>query len=237
MRWSSNRSFGEGPYSHRPDPLGSRSKCESLQCAFNLLLSTGRCHGRWQQRCCCQLLLIHGANPNVQYGGDWGNPLIWACNEGKWYLASLLLDHAADADAVGHDGKTPLQLACHAGETSIVKALLAKGASTDRHTKGYGSALIAACLGVHKKLAMLLLDHGADINWEGGEYRNASYAASLGGLTDVPELLMEAGAAPKYSADWEILVSKRCKAGCPPDAPDARMNICIRLGFFDESNP
>jgi ankyrin repeat protein len=63
-----------------------------------------------QDRATAELLLAHGADPNVKQQLDY-TPLHGAASRGDVELATLLLAHGAERDARGTDGLTPADIA------------------------------------------------------------------------------------------------------------------------------
>ena len=74
-----------------------------------------------------EMLLAHGADPNVFQGGGW-TPLHAAAVHGQLALAKLLLVHGADVNAVSENGKTPLQMAAHSENQKMIELLRRHGA-------------------------------------------------------------------------------------------------------------
>ncbi len=67
-----------------------------------------------------QLLLEHGANPNVRQKGGWA-PLHQAVNKNHVSMVKVLLEHGADPDSESDEGVTPRQIASDKKLTEIIK--------------------------------------------------------------------------------------------------------------------
>ena len=107
---------------------------------------------------------------------------------------SLLLDRAADINAVDDLYGTVLAAAAGKGEAQIVSLLLDRGADINAVGGKYGTAMAAAILGECKDIVTLLLGRGADINMVGGEYGTALATAAWTGNMDIVKLLLGQGA-------------------------------------------
>lgn len=73
----------------------------------------------------CELLLEHGAEPNVQQAGGW-TPLHQAAAHGRKETVELLLAHGAAADIKSSDDRTPGEMAEAKGHQEIRDLLLAR---------------------------------------------------------------------------------------------------------------
>ncbi|KAJ3902504.1 ankyrin repeat-containing domain protein [Lentinula edodes] len=169
-----------------------------------------------------ELLLMNGANPNIQHG-LYGTALQAAAYRGNENIVQLLLDNGAEVDS--HSGKygNALQAACM-GKQNIVKYLLKRGADINANGGEYGNALQtaafwgnkvivqlllengvnvnaqsgyplqAAVLWGNKTIVKLLLNNGTNVNIQGGKYGNALQAAALRGDKSIFKFLHEKGA-------------------------------------------
>ncbi|HVA66956.1 MAG TPA: ankyrin repeat domain-containing protein [Elusimicrobiota bacterium] len=75
-----------------------------------------------------QLLIKHGADVNVQNGGN-DTPLHWAALGGHADLVKLLVGAGADVNAADNSLDTPLHFAADVGSLDTVNALLSAGAN------------------------------------------------------------------------------------------------------------
>lgn len=138
-----------------------------------------------------QLLLDHGADPNL-CGGQDGSALLAACYNGDLPCVKLLLAHGADPN-VGGIGKdyqqSCLAAACKSGDIRIVNLLLDHGAyPTSR------AALSAATQYPDLDILRLLLDKGADPNLDRVSDETPLQRASFWSQHKAAELLIQHGA-------------------------------------------
>lgn len=82
-----------------------------------------------------EMLLKHGANPDLGSGSNCDTPLHQAAAAGAIHAVSLLLEHGANPNERNSEGFTPLHSLCHAStylprvsKEQVVVALLQKGA-------------------------------------------------------------------------------------------------------------
>ncbi|MCA8927018.1 MAG: ankyrin repeat domain-containing protein [Alphaproteobacteria bacterium] len=77
------------------------------------------------------VLIRHGAAIDIRENGVGDTPLHHAAMRGKDRVASALLDHGADVNAVNAFNATPLHEAAVGGHAALVKALIARGADVN----------------------------------------------------------------------------------------------------------
>ena len=112
-----------------------------------------------------QLLLERGANVNLGDSGDGlsTSPLAAACNWGNVMIATRLIDHGAEINAVDPSSGTALYAACSGGDQAIVRLLLQNGADIEAAGGiGLPTALCRACRYENESIVRLLLDSGAE---------------------------------------------------------------------------
>ena len=67
-----------------------------------------------------QLLLDHGADPNIPHAEGLSTPLDYAAIKGNASIAAMLLDHGANIKAADRSGSTALHLAAARGYIDVV---------------------------------------------------------------------------------------------------------------------
>lgn len=112
------------------------------------------------QRDAVQLLLEHGADPNLtcQTGST---ALVFAAKKGHPAVVTLLLGHGSDANAGEGSCGTSLMWAARNGHAEVVNLLLRAGAKANAAGKSGVDALKWAEAGGHSEIARVLRDAGA----------------------------------------------------------------------------
>jgi ankyrin repeat protein len=152
-----------------------------------------------------QGLLDLGAYVNVQ-GGPYGNALQAACSKGHDNTVQVLLEHGADANALG-GGWNALQVACFNGHHKIVQVLLEHGADVNAPSGGYANALQVACFEGHDKIVQVLLEYGADVNTQDEFYGNTLRTACLRGQDKIVKVLLEHGAYVNVQSEDGLFIT------------------------------
>ncbi|XP_013384855.1 ankyrin repeat and protein kinase domain-containing protein 1-like [Lingula anatina] len=159
-------------------------------------------HGATQ---CVQLLLQHGADPNIQ---DWRGrtPLHWAVELGATQCVQLLLQHGADPNIQDGEGSKPLHMAARQDATQCLQLLLQHGADPNIQSKSIGRQTLLMGAGRRSPLhwaaqrgatqcIQLLLQHGADPNIQDIWWRHTPLQdAAEQGATQCVQLLLQHGA-------------------------------------------
>lgn len=110
-----------------------------------------------------ELLLAHGANPNIQHCGTWDHALQLACANGDEEIVGLLLENGAKIDLHGDFFDNAFQVACvEGGKLETAKILIEAGANF-RMTNTIGhSALLATIL--NRRSQLELFDYLIDLD-------------------------------------------------------------------------
>jgi len=122
-----------------------------------------------------QLLIENGADVNIK--DEYGGTLLMDCSnqQDNSYLASSLLDHGAEIEAVNEDLRTPLMVACENGRPNMTRLLVSRGAQVNKVDRYGRTAIILAILDGYNTMEILqiLLDAGAEINIRDEDDRSA----------------------------------------------------------------
>jgi ankyrin repeat protein len=138
----------------------------------------GACKIGWNE--IVDILLEHGADPNLG-GGEDDYPILAAARNGKSKIINkLILAHADVNVASGDDGSTALILvAKNFSELGPLERLIHAGAAIDATNNDGDTALIAAASMCDSKFVNFLLAKGADIMHRNNDGRNAMQVACL----------------------------------------------------------
>jgi len=109
-----------------------------------------------------EIMLAHGADPNVRSGIAGQTPLQLAAFHGSVDSAAHLLRSGADPNGQNDEGDTPIQVASLRGHESIVRLLLSYGAEPDLTNETDHTALHAAAVAGHDSIYRLLISAGSN---------------------------------------------------------------------------
>jgi hypothetical protein len=152
-------------------------------------------------------LLSQGYEADTQMQHDF-TALHFACAEGSWAVASLLLDHGASVHARTDTGYTPLMHAAakmvkkgkeKKEKRKLVKRLLELGSDVHATNFSGNTALTAAAMMMpgDDATVMMLLDAGADVNVRNAEGDGVVLAAAITqNLPLLRRVLTECGGVP-----------------------------------------
>lgn len=152
------------------------------------------CRDSWHGRPdAVMTLLANGADPRAT-DFDGNTPLHHAARSSDPGVAALLLDAAAEIDALNHEGFSPLGVACTAGNWRLARFLMERGAKAE--PAGGQPALLAAAGSDDDDPAgvLLLLKQRAKVDARGAHGRTALLEAAHAGNADVVAALLAAGA-------------------------------------------
>jgi ankyrin repeat protein len=143
-----------------------------------------------------ELLITNGANVNVR--GDEGRTPLMDCSyhQDNSYIATSLLDHGAEIEAVNVDLRTPLMIACEYGRPNMTRLLVSRGAQVNKVDRNGRTAMMLAILDGYNtiEIIQILLGAGAEINIRDSEGKSALDHARDYGNEEVEQLLISNGA-------------------------------------------
>ncbi|XP_066468319.1 kinase D-interacting substrate of 220 kDa isoform X2 [Tiliqua scincoides] len=159
-----------------------------------------------------ELLLSHGANPNItglQYSVY---PIIWAAGRGHSDIVELLLEHGAKVNCSDKYGTTPLVWAARKGHLECVKYLLHMGADVDQEGANSMTALIVAVKGGFTDCVKEILKRNPNVNLTDKDGNTALMIAAKEGHTEIVQDLLDAGTyvnIPDRSGDTVLIGAVR----------------------------
>ncbi|KLO92474.1 Uncharacterized protein LW93_12048 [Fusarium fujikuroi] len=139
--------------------------------------------------------------PRTDASGSHRTPLSWACENGHFEIARVLVERDAEPIDTGRDAYSPLMLASKNGHYEIVRWLIARGADIGQSRRNESAILLAASNG-HTKIVKLLLNYGADPDTRGVQDAPILCLAARKGYEEVVKLLVEKGADVETLNCW-----------------------------------
>jgi hypothetical protein len=131
------------------------------------------------------VLLLEGANVNVESAGYHAFALQAACFRGHDTVIRMLLGAGADVNAIGGMCSCTLQAASREGHEQTVQILLDTGADTDSIGGFYSSPIHAAIYGKKQVILRMLIAAGANVNArvpKVGKWANAGMSVERNGV-------------------------------------------------------
>ena len=121
-------------------------------------------------------------------------PLYWACINGHFDIAQLLVYSGADINARDNYGATPLHWACINGHFNIAKLLIDSGVYKEAKDNYGATPLHWASINGHVNIAQLLIDSRTDINARDNDGEIPLHWACYDGHFNIAKLLIDSGA-------------------------------------------
>ena len=122
-----------------------------------------------------ELLLAHGANPNVTDDWKGQTALMWAVAEDHVAIIDTLVAHGADVNITA-TGQTALLFAVQLGQEASMRTLLAAGADVSVTSPAKQPLTHVAAATDHHQLGPTLLEHGVDPNARNARGRTTLHA-------------------------------------------------------------
>ncbi len=123
-----------------------------------------------------ELLLTHGADPNVTDDWKGQTAVMWAVAEDHVPVVETLIAHGADVNATA-TGLTPLLIAVQLGQEASMHTLLGAGADVTVTSPAKQPLTHVAAATDHHQLGPTLLKHGVDPNARDAQGRTTLHAA------------------------------------------------------------
>lgn len=150
---------------------------------------------------------VHESEEGDSYYTGW-TPLHYASSKDDVSAVRLLLDHAADINALSRKEETPLMQACNRGRVEAATLLLARGADpTIRDIEGRQALAYAAGWGHIEAVRVLLKDGRCKVNDSGTHECTALWYACCWGHEEVARVLLLEGGADHRLAESDGMTS------------------------------
>jgi ankyrin repeat protein len=145
-----------------------------------------------------QLLASNAHKADVNAPDIEGNTaFMFACSNGHYNIARMLLKHGVNIDAQNNQGSTAFLLACTMGRTKVVKLLLDHHADCLKsNDKGQSPLMLASFYGHKQVVKMLVGKTDIDVNAKDIHQDTALIFAAQRGQQDICRVLINAGARP-----------------------------------------
>jgi hypothetical protein len=139
------------------------------------------------------VLIRRGANVNARRPDRLDTPLHFAANAD---VASILIEHGAEVEALDWSGRTPLHWAVQFGRVDVVERLIQAGAEVDRQEKDGSTPLHWAAREGHHEIVRFLLARGAKPDVKNREGSTPLHWGAWRGKLEAVEELLRGGAKP-----------------------------------------
>lgn len=172
-------------------PIQAQNESMFVQDEFNNLLVQYTDSGNIEK---VKLLLQSGANPNSTYNGCDITALMYACQNGYYDIAELLIASGADVNIKPVDGNTALFAAVRSNQDSIAELLILKGANINEKNYSKNTPLHYAAGFGYPYLTELLLYYGASTDSVDFDGNSPLMVATYSGAINSLQILVEYGA-------------------------------------------
>ncbi|CVL11227.1 related to ankyrin 3 [Fusarium proliferatum] len=146
--------------------------------------------------------ITEGLLPNIDAGGFSRTPLSWACDNGHFEIARVLVERDAQPIEVIGSAYSPLMFASKSGHSDIARWLINRGADVHRKYKKESAIWLASSNG-HADIVELLLDAGVILDVCGINGVPILCLAVEKGHEKVVKLLLKRGANVEAKNQWK----------------------------------
>lgn len=172
-----------------------------------------------------ELLLAHGANPNITDDWKGQTAVMWAAAEDHVAVIQTLVAHGADVNATATAGQAALFIAVQLGHDASTRALLGAGADVAVNSPAGAPLTHVAAAAGHHALGAELLDYGLDPNAVDKRGQTALHA-----VVDARRLKHQSRRTipgPESFAFMERLIARGAEV-------DARLAVASRQSIFGD---
>lgn len=182
---------------------------------FTLLMEAYYCENFEEMPKIIELLLTHGANPNVP-DNDGQSILSFACLDDNLQVIELLLKHNANPH-IDDNWLFLIKFLSGHGKLELVQLLLDKRRPwdniNDQLNGDNSTALADACSGGHIDIVRLLLHYGAEVDIQERTGDTALMNACFNGHIEIVRLLLQNGANVNLKGDLGTSLYYACLGG------------------------
>lgn len=138
-------------------------------------------------------LIRRGANVNARRPERKDTPLHFAADA---QVASLLIEHGSEVEALDWSGRSPLHWAAQFGRPDVAALLIQNGAVVDRPANDGAAPLHWASQEDHAEVVRVFLRAGAEVDRRDVHGRTPLHRAAWRGHAEIIDILLGAGADP-----------------------------------------